>query len=467
MSLPVHIVIEPGSYSLQNMGDVAMLQVAVRRLRLCFPSAEIRVLTHDPAALAVYCPEAVAQNASGRAAWVSGGVLLGRLHGLMPAPLSRTLSGWRMAIGHRWPALVGALIAARLPTKSRVRFREFLAAVRDADLFLIVGQGAMNDATRQHAETVLATLNLAQRAGVPTVMMGQGIGPLHEPGLAASARAVLPRVRLIALREQLQGPSLLTGLGVPGTHMAVTGDDAVELAYEQRRGALGSGLGINLRVSTNAGTDEKVVYTVREAIEDVVRSLGGPPVVPAPIARGRAHDADVIGRVTAGLEGGTASTGAWLDSPTLVITRIADCRVLVTGAYHAAVFALAQGIPVVCLEASEYYVAKFNGLLDLFPGGGEIVPLHAPGFRQRLSAAVHRLWDEADNRRSGLLRAAAAQVAAGNSAYARLAALLSPDHQTSTALLPGSSPPAVPLSRLLASDASTVVAKPSFRSSSR
>ncbi len=433
-----------------------MLQVAVRRLRLSFPSAEIRVLTHSPAALSAFCPEAIAQPAAGRVPWVSGRVLLGRLHGLMPGPFSRMLSRARMAMGRRWPALVAALLAARLPAASRARFRDFLASVRGADLFLVVGQGAMNDATRQHADTVLATLTLAQLAGVPTAMMGQGIGPLQGRALSARARVVLPQVRLIALREGLLGPSLLASLGVPEGRIAVTGDDAVELAYAQRRAALGSGLGINLRVSGNAGTDEQTVSRVREAIEAVVASLGRPPVVPAPIARGEAHDSDVIGRVTAGLEGGGANTGVELDSPSLVIASIADCRVLVTGAYHSAIFALSQGIPVVCLEASEYYVDKFTGLLDLFPGGGELVSLKAPDLTPRLLAAVHRVWNDAESRRSGLLHAAAAQVAAGHAAYAQLAKLLPPEDQASSPAPIASLPAGVSLSTLLASRGSAV-----------
>ena len=39
-----------------NMGDVAMLQVAVARLRASWPWEELRVFTSDPGALARYCP---------------------------------------------------------------------------------------------------------------------------------------------------------------------------------------------------------------------------------------------------------------------------------------------------------------------------------------------------------------------------------------------------------------------------
>ena len=54
-----------------------------------------------------------------------------------------------------------------------------------------------------------------------------------------------------------------------------------------------------------------------------------------------------------------------------------------TGAYHAAVFALAQGIPVVCLSNSPYYLAKFQGLEDLFGVGCTIVTLSEPDFADK------------------------------------------------------------------------------------
>ncbi|MHB1222538.1 MAG: polysaccharide pyruvyl transferase family protein [Gemmatimonadaceae bacterium] len=448
----MHIVIEPGSYSLRNMGDVAMLQVAVRRLRALCPSVELRVLTGDPVALAAFCPEAIAQPAAGRAPWVTAGTLLGRMHRFLPGPLSRALSRTRQALGRRWPDAVAMLIAARLPAPARVRFRGFLSSVRDADLLLIAGQGAMGDATREHAYTVLATLVHAQRAGVPTAMVGQGVGPLLGRDLRARARAVLPAVRLIALRERLSGPALLAGLGVVGDHVVATGDDAVELAYSQRRAVLGRGLGINLRVAGNAGTDDDVLARMRGALEALLPTLGTPPLVPAPIARGVARDAETIRRLIDGLPG-AGNAGEELDSPARVIASIADCRLLITGAYHAAVFALAQGIPVVCLATTPYYVDKFRGLLDLFPGGGELLSFDEADLSAALAAAVHPLWEGAESGRGALLRVAAAQVAAGQAAYARVAGLLPPAARAPRAVAePVALPPELSVPRLMASE---------------
>ena len=89
------------------------------------------------------------------------------------------------------------------------------------------------------------------------------------------------------------------------------------------------------------------------------------------------------------------------------------------GSYHGAVFALAQGIPVVALSASRYYDAKLQGLADLFPGGCIVLSMDAPDLAERLAAAVAAAWDSADERRPALLAAAEQQIAASQRAYER------------------------------------------------
>ena len=49
-------------------------------------------------------------------------------------------------------------------------------------------------------------------------------------------------------------------------------------------------------------------------------------------------------------------------SPEDVINCIARTRLVLTGSYHAAVFALAMGRPAICVAASGYYRSKFYGL---------------------------------------------------------------------------------------------------------
>ena len=99
---------------------------------------------------------------------------------------------------------------------------------------------------------------------------------------------------------------------------------------------------------------------------------------------------------------------------------MANCRAVVAGSYHAAVFSLALGIPAVCLTRSAYYDAKFSGLVSLFPGACQMIGLGGPGWAAGLREAIGRAWrlPPADR---GAARAVAARLqGAGRDAYARL-----------------------------------------------
>jgi polysaccharide pyruvyl transferase WcaK-like protein len=111
-----------------------------------------------------------------------------------------------------------------------------------------------------------------------------------------------------------------------------------------------------------------------------------------------------------------------------------SCRIVVAGSYHAAVFALAQGVPVVGVSASPYYEAKFGGLAELFPNGCRVVSALHVDFGAQLAKAVDEAWEAAEALSPGLLAAARRQIAAGDEAYARFAERVSRHVGTSAAL---------------------------------
>jgi colanic acid/amylovoran biosynthesis protein len=108
-----------------------------------------------------------------------------------------------------------------------------------------------------------------------------------------------------------------------------------------------------------------------------------------------------------------------------VVELIGQCRVVVTGSYHAAVFALAQGIPAVGVTRSAYYDAKFVGLNEQFGGTMGIVSLGEGDVEPRLMRAIDEAWENAEAVRPHLLELAREQVEEGRGAYRRLHALLS------------------------------------------
>lgn len=56
----MRILIDQSGYDLLNLGDVAMLQGCVARLRQQWPTAEILVIAHAPDRLRRYCPDTTA-----------------------------------------------------------------------------------------------------------------------------------------------------------------------------------------------------------------------------------------------------------------------------------------------------------------------------------------------------------------------------------------------------------------------
>ena len=97
---------------------------------------------------------------------------------------------------------------------------------------------------------------------------------------------------------------------------------------------------------------------------------------------------------------------------------MAGCRAVVTGSYHAGVFALSQGIPVVGLAKSPYYRQKFAGLAAQFGEGCRVVGL--PRGAAELSADIFRAWQDAPRLRPRLQERAREQAEDSRRAYLRL-----------------------------------------------
>jgi colanic acid/amylovoran biosynthesis protein len=418
----VRVLIDAGSYALNNLGDVAMLQVAVRRLQVNWPSAEIRVLTSAPEALARCCPGTKPVPAQGMRRWFEMSYLPARWH--MPAQVARRAARPESWLRQRWPSLMDslALRRARGSPSEAAEVRSFLEAAETADLVLWSGGGYLNDTFSTHTAMAMDLIRRCQRNAVPTALMGQGIGPLADETLIWRARAALPLVDRVALRESRAGLPLLTRLGVPSERVTVTGDDAIEPAFAERRSSLGAALGFNVRVSRYSNLDAEVLRRLRSGLERAAAEIGAEVLgIPISLAPGES-DAESLCDFFEENPSAVRDLQA-VRSPEDVIRRIGECRVVVTGSYHAGVFALSQGIPVVGLSRSRYYADKFLGLAEAFGNGCRVLLLDQADPHGELPSQVRELWERADDLRAGLLAAAACQIAAGKEAYRDLGAL--------------------------------------------
>jgi len=422
----MRILVETGSYHLLNHGDVVMLQTAVTRLQQLWPEAQIQVVTVAPDRLARYCPGARPVMADGHHHWLKNRLFPALLYRRAPGPVSRRL--WRLErkVRNTWPtlALYGLQWRARILGREADRqTHDYLKAILRADLVVASGGGYITDFFKGHAEIVLDTLRMAIRLGKPIAMMGQGLGPLQHPALLDRVRRVLPQVDLIALREGRIAPQLLNTLGVTPERVIITGDDAVEAAYRMRPSKLGEGIGVNLRVASYAEVDSELAQAIRSALHEAARACRA-PLVPVPISfRPWDSDVETLRLLLAGYEP-TWNGQEDLDAPRAVIGQVQRCRLVVTGSYHGAVFALAQGIPAIGLARSTYYVDKFLGLAEQFGAGCRVIRLDSEALQEQLVCNIRETWQLADQMRPQLLQAAARQVEKGWAAYQRLFELM-------------------------------------------
>jgi polysaccharide pyruvyl transferase WcaK-like protein len=406
------------------MGDVAMLTVTAGRLRRLWPDASIGVLANDRERLRSHLPNVAFVPAAGRRLWFEEPLIGARLHRALPGAVERGLRATerRLRIGMPDVSAAGIRARRRLKRREHAELDLFLDWAGGADLVVVVGAGLLTDAFAPAALTVLELLEWAATRGAATAMMAQGIGPLSDPSLRAAAGRVLPRVGLICLREERAGRPILRSLGVPEDRVMTTGDDAIELAFAARRPVpSGSALGLSLRVARYSKVDEDQVKSVGSVLGQLGEAHGA-EIVPLPISGYvNERDAEVIARAI----GHDVRPVRAPETPADVIERVHQCRVVVTGSYHAAVFALAQGIPAVGLAGSEYYVDKFLGLADQFDGHCSTVLLDAPDLVLRLEEAVTDAWSSADELAPKLVAAAERQLRNAAVAMDRLATLVS------------------------------------------
>ncbi len=400
-----------------------MLQSTVARLSELWPGAHIEVLTDSASNLARHCPAASQLSRPDFACWLNDHFFIGRFHRYLPKRALDYLDALKQWFGFRWPSLMGALTDARLRFRDAKRIgenlRSFREVIKTSDLMAVCGAGGFADSCKEWNLFILGAMSQAIAHGKAVVMFGQGIGPLSDTVVLSWAKHVLPKVRLIGLRGTKGDKELLEAVGVHPSRMVTTGDDTLELANLLRETRRRDGIGVNLRVAFYSDVDAELTERVGSVLRNLAKHYGA-ALIPVPIAFHEcANDRETIRRLLKGFDG-QSDGGADLDTPRKIMEQTARCRVVVTGAYHAAVFALAQGIPVVCLSNSPYYSAKFEGLAELFGAGCTTIMLNDPDLDKAFRAAIEQAWTSADEVQSSLLNSAGRQIETGRTAYASI-----------------------------------------------
>ena len=418
-ALRLRILVDNGDYGLVNRGDIAKIEIAIARLREHWPRAEFGVVTEAPARVPTFFPRVAAVAFDDRGGWPSAEPALRvaeQRPGIIGPSAAEGAAARRRAAA---PGMLGALRHTFGDADSpRLDYRPAPAAVAEADLVVCAGGGYLTDADPGQASRTLSILHAALQAGVPAAMLGQGIGPLETPELASRAAEILPGLELIAVREERWAPELLIRLGVDPDRIVVTGDDALGLGVALCPDRGGEHLGISVRRTD----DTDLTRTTGEAIQAAVLDVANARFARlSPIYISEMQDEDRRG--TLGVVGGhpviTSEYGRQAPAAEAV-RRAGACRVMVTRTYDAAVFALAQGVPTVCMPYSAHNPGRFEALADQFPGGCRLVPLDTRPLRESLETAIYALWDRADELREPLRERARSYAAAARAVHRRL-----------------------------------------------
>lgn len=415
----MRILIEPSEYStLQNLGDVAMQKTAVGRIAKFWPAADIQVFTESPQSLPGYAPNVQGMSNIGRQIWMSG---------ILPQRrVPRFIRHCERRARARHPQLGERLVKFSLKLRSDQRataVTSFLEATQTADLLVVCGMGGITDTFEQYALDLLDSIALVKENRKSVVaLFGQAFGPIgNHTFLAERAREVLPQIDFIALREARASIPLLESMKVDLSRVKVTGDDALEIAAKNRGSALGNTLGLNLRVASYSKVTVEHVAQLREVILPFARSRAA-ALQPLPSSL-YIEDAELnyIATLTEGHE--RICNSNVTDTATLT-TQVLGCRIAIVGSYHAGVFALAQGVPIVGLYNSDYYRDKFLGLEALFGLGVFPVDLSVPGWKTNLIRQANVAWETAPSCRIPLMEEADRQIESGLRAYHELRALV-------------------------------------------
>lgn len=408
----MRILIEPSDYpELRNLGDIAMQAIAVGRIAEFWPAADIQVLSQSPESVRGYTPNVQGMPSNGREAWMSG--ILPSRH------VPRAIRHWERRFRERHVRLGEHLARVRSTFQSAQKataLATFLETTRTIDVLVVCGMGGVTDTFEEYALDLLDTIELVKMNGKSVVaMFGQAFGPIGDhSALAERAREVLPHVDFIALREARASIPLLERLNVDPSRVKVTGDDALEVAAASRRSGLGNGLGINLRVASYSNVAFRHVAPLREFIQQFAteRAVALQPL-PSSFHVWET-DSDSIAGITNGYDRVSLNDGT---DPAALTAQVQNCRIAVVGSYHAGVYALAQGVPIVGLYNSDYYRDKFLGLRDLFGIGVFPVDLSVPEWTSNLMWQANEAWETAPSSRIQLIQAADRQIECGRAAY--------------------------------------------------
>lgn len=391
-----------GGYGYGNLGDEAQLHTTWRKLEKIFPDRNIRVLTPDPEATRSLHGCVVGE--APRLAFFDTDT----------SPLYQLVNRKRRVVFLLRVASIyfnALMMRAGLPPfMLKTRRASLLEAVRTAGMVFFCGGGYLTGATRSRLWDGALLGRLAHLFNVPLVLSGQTMG-LWDGSLSRwIAGWGFSHARLISLRDPVDSPADLKKAGISGAHVVLTHDDALFSEKVSHPGAIA---GI-LRRAGMKNPDGETGYRVfqfhywgrrdpegrMEALgqaESVVRSMTADGFSVVLVSMTPADDFALGDLHRRCLDLELPMVRGEKDFR-VVRGVIGNARLCVAMKHHPLVFALGEGVPVISLARSAYYVHKNAGALTLFGMEAFSLDLDSPYWFQEFE----RLLGRAERERTDL-----------------------------------------------------------------
>jgi polysaccharide pyruvyl transferase WcaK-like protein len=365
------ILVDHGDYG--NLGDAAMVESVVRRLRFLIPGADLYVINR---------PELRAHIWDGRHVLPQSQY---RVQAFYPHLVSNLPFFWRYNGG--WQKITCGLTLMYLKAMGSARKIRLSLPVDGAeslgqfcepfDALQVVGGGNLTDTflgeMLRRGSIVLAFAEQNK----PVMLTGQQLGPFTSYLTKSALARILPKACFLGLREAGDSLRFCKEAGLDEKAIEVMGDDSLGLPptddastckllskYSVKPGGF---LAVNLRLSRYSAEHAAHVEKIAALIVHVARQFQMPVLI-VPIAL-NPSDSDVISGKRL-LEAMLGDRGSVIEenglTPALVKGLIGKAFGAMGSSYHFCTFALSQGVPAICLYDGKYYSQKAWGLCDFW-----------------------------------------------------------------------------------------------------
>ncbi len=375
----MRILVDHGTHA--NLGDLAMVESVVARLRRVLPAADLAVVDRTRLASPVWQVPGVSRQPPYRVA-VWGDRVVSTLPWFW-----RHAGAWRLHAGRAMLALhQGALAAGAcrltLPADG-TRLRDYCAPF---DGLHVVGGGNLSDAFFPELFNRTCLVRAFTALGKPVVLTGQQLGPFTSRWSRRALGAALREAACVGLRDGGDSLAVCRDAGLDPARVVVMGDDALGLpaADPEAGAAMARALGVEpgafIAVNLRRGTYGAGAASVTR-FADVLRALHAIttlPYVVLPISLGDADNdlasglalADALRDVPVRLPGADGLT------PGSVRALAAVAHGAVGVSHHFCLFALTAAVPAVCVHDGPYYAQKARALASFWGDGRLAAPLH-------------------------------------------------------------------------------------------